>query len=160
LLINPTGSVSGKVVKSVEQAGRAIGIMVLTVHASTPDEIERGFETFRREGAQAVIIANDGFLNGRKEQLAELAVKHRLPSMAPFGDQAAAGGFMSYGDNFAHLYQRLAAQTVRVLEGANPGEVPFEQVSRLELVLNLKTAKRLGIKVPHSILQRADRVIE
>lgn len=160
LLINPTGAVSGKISSSVEQAGRSMGITVLAVHASTPDEIERGFETFRREGAQAVIIANDGLFNGRREQLADLALKHGLPSISPYSDQAVAGGFMSYGERLSELYARLAVYTDKILKGANPGEVPFEQIARLELVLNLRTAKRLGIKVPHSVLQRVDRVIE
>lgn len=160
LLINPSGAVSSKVIKSVQDAGKAMGITVIPVHASTPEEIERGFAVLGKERTEALIIANDGFLNGRKEQLASLALKHRLPSISPYRDQAEAGGLMSYGDNFAELYGKLAAYTDRILKGAKPGDLPFEQVARLELVLNLKTAKLLGVKIPHSILQRADRVIE
>jgi putative tryptophan/tyrosine transport system substrate-binding protein len=160
LLINPTGAVWLKVVEGVEQAGKSMGVTVLVVRASTPDEIERGFETFRKEGTQAVIIANDGLFNGRREQLAALALKHRLPSISPFSDQAAAGGFMSYGNRQSEVFRLLAVYADKILKGAKPGDMPFEQIARFELVLNLKTAKLLGIKIPHSVLQRVDRVIE
>jgi putative ABC transport system substrate-binding protein len=160
LLINPTGAVHGTITKGVENAGKAMGITAIAVHAKTPEEIEQGFAALRREGAEAVIIANDGFLNGRKQQLAELALQHRLPSISPHSDQAEAGGFMSYGISFAEIYRRLAVYTDRVLKGAKPAELPIEQVAHHELVLNLKTAKLLGIKVPQSVLQRVDRVIE
>jgi putative ABC transport system substrate-binding protein len=149
LLVNPTNSLSWRTVQSVEDAGTAMGITVLAVRASTPEEIERAFGAFGKERAQAMIIANDGFLNGRKEQLADLALKHRLPSISPYSDQAEAGGFMSYGDNFGDLYRKLAAYTDKILKGAKAGEVPFEQVARLELVLNMRTAKLLGVKIPH-----------
>ena len=160
VLVSPDNSAHPGVLKSIQAAAQKLGVQVLPVSARTPEDIERGFAVMKREHAEAVIVAADAFFVLQRRQIVELALKHRLASMAPNREYAAAGGLMSYGQNVADFYRRAATFVDKILKGAKPGELPIEQPAIFELVINRKTAKTLGISLPQELLLRADRVIE
>ena len=159
-LINPGTSAHFAILKSLQTAAQQIGIKVLPVEARTPEEIERGFATMKRERAQAVITASDAFFIGQGRQIAELAVKSRMPSMFPFRENVIAGGLMSYGQNLPLFFRRAATYVDKILKGTKPAELPIEQPMRFEMVINRKTATALGLKINNEVLLRADEVIE
>lgn len=160
VLVNPDNSAHPGVLKSVQAAAQKLGVQVLPVTARTPEDIERGFAMMKRERAEAVIVAADAFFVLQRRQIVELALKHRLASMATNREYAAAGGLMSYGQNVADFYRRAATFVDKILKGAKPGDLPIDQPTIFELVINRKTAKTLGITIPQELLLRADRVIE
>ena len=160
VLVNPDNSAHPAVLKSVQAAAQKLGVQVLPVNARTPEDIERGFAMMKRERAEAVIVAADAFFVLQWRQIAELALRHRLASMATNRQHAEAGGLMSYGQNVADFYRRAATFVDKILKGAKPGELPIEQPAIFELVINRKTAKALGISLPQELLLRADKVIE
>jgi putative ABC transport system substrate-binding protein len=130
------------------------------VHARTPEEIERGFATMRRERADAVIVHADPLFNLHKQQVAELAARSRLPSSFVDRELVEAGGLMSYGQNVANYYRYGATYVDKILKGAKPGDLPIEQPTKIHLAINRKTAKALGLTIPQELLIRADEVIE
>jgi putative ABC transport system substrate-binding protein len=140
-------------------AGRTLGITLEPVEAGEAGAFERAVADAVRAQADALIVPDPLTLLGRR-QIAELAAKHRLPAMYGFKEFVGAGGLMSYGTIQTDLYRRAAAHVSKVLKGAKPADVPVEQATRFELVINLKTAKALGLTIPQSLLQRADQVIE
>ena len=146
--------------ESVQGAAQKAGVKTLVVEASSPQEIENAFSMMARESAGAVIVGAAPFFTLQKRQIAELALKYRMPSM--FGNRAIveAGGLMSYGQQFTDNYHRAATYVDKILKGVKPGDMPVEQPTQFELVVNLKTAKAIGITIPQSILLRADEVIE
>jgi putative ABC transport system substrate-binding protein len=160
VLVNPGSSVHPAIVKSVQAAGQHAGIKVLPVDARTPEEIERGFATMSQERAEGVIIADDAFFRGQRQQIADLTVKNRMPAITPWREYVAAGGLMSYGQNIADSFRRAATYVDKILKGAKPGELPIEQPTRIHLAINRKTAKALGLTIPQELLLRADEVIE
>ncbi len=160
VLINPAHRGHPARLKIIQAAAVRTGTQVLPVDAPTPDGIERGFASMSRERAQAVIILGDSFFDQQERQITALALKHRLPSIFVVRDFAEAGGLMSYGQNQADNFRRAATYVDKILKGAKPGDLPIEQPTKFELVVNMKTAKALGIKIPRSILVRADKVIE
>jgi putative ABC transport system substrate-binding protein len=160
VLINPAHRGHPARLKIIQAAALKTGMQVLPVDAPTPDGIERGFASMSRERAQAVIILGDSFFDQQERQITALALKHRLPSIFVVRDYVEAGGLMSYGQNLADNYRRAATYVDKILKGAKPGDLPIEQPTKFELVVNLKTAKALGIRIPNSILVRADKVIE
>ena len=148
------------ILKSVQSAARQVGIKALPVDARAPEEIERGFATMTRERIEAVIVAGDAFFVGQRRRIAELALKHRMPSMFLTREDVQAGGLMSYGPNLAEFYRRGATYVDKILKGAKPGDLPIEQPTQIHLAINLKTAKMLGLVVSNELLSRADEVIE
>jgi putative ABC transport system substrate-binding protein len=160
VLVNPGSSVHPAIVKSVQAAGQHAGMKVLPVDARTPEEIERGFATMSQERAEGVIIADDAFFRGRRQQIADLAAKNRMPAITPWREYVSAGGLMSYGQNIADSFRRAATYVDKILKGAKPGELPIEQPTRIHLAINRKTAKALGLTIPQELLLRADEVIE
>jgi putative ABC transport system substrate-binding protein len=144
----------------IQRAGRALSVTPLAWEARGPDEIERAFSAMSTERIGAVIILPHpaAFLNRR--QIVGLATKHRLPAIYAFREFAEAGCLMSYGPSMADLWRRAADFVDKILKGAKPADLPVEQTSKFELVINLKTAKALGLTIPASLLQRADQVIE
>jgi putative ABC transport system substrate-binding protein len=160
VLLNPGTSSHPAVLKSTQAAAQQIGITVLPVKASTAEEIECGFAMMRRERAEAVIIATDGFFFGQRRQIAELAVTNRMPTMNPFRDYVAAGGMLSYGPNIVEYYRRAASYVDKILKGAKPGDLPIEQPTKIHLAINRKTAEVLGLRVPQELLLRTDEVFE
>jgi putative ABC transport system substrate-binding protein len=160
VLRNPDNVGSFPQLKSIQAAAQKTGLQVLPVDARTPDGIERGFSTMAKERAEAVIIPGDTFFLQQVRQIAELALKHRLPSTYVTREYAEAGGFMSYGQNITENFRRAATYVDKILKGAKPGELPIEQPTIFELVINRKTARAIGLTIPQELLLRADRVIE
>ena len=133
-------------------------ISILT--PTTTAEIEQAFSTLRSSHANAVVVSADGVFYLSRAQIADLAVKNRLASISPYREAVNAGGLMSYGENSVANYRRVAYFVDRILKGAKPADLPVEQSVKFELVVNLKTAKALGITVPQTLLVRADEVIQ
>jgi putative tryptophan/tyrosine transport system substrate-binding protein len=160
VLTNPAEPQNQVAKDGLRSAARAMGLQLVFVGAQNDDEIEAAFATFEREQVGAVLIGNDTFYNRRLEKLAMLAKRHALPSLYWSREYAVAGGLMSYGSSAAYAYRQLGVYSGRILNGAEPTDLPVEQATRIELTLNLKTANALGLTVPQSILLRADQVIE
>jgi putative ABC transport system substrate-binding protein len=146
--------------RALEEAGRTLRVQLQAVGARTGAELAGAFSAMARERAQAVLVLASAFFFAERQRVAELAITHRLPTMLQARDNVEAGGLMSYAPNYDDLYRRGAIYVDKILRGAKPGELPVEQASKFELVINLKTAKALGLTIPQSLLQRADEVIQ
>jgi ABC-type uncharacterized transport system substrate-binding protein len=160
LLVSPTSTTYRAILENVQDAAQKAAVTTLVVEASSPQEIENAFSILVRESVGAVIVGAAPFFTLQKRQIAELALKYRMPSI--FGNRAIveAGGLISYGQHFADNYYRAATYVDKILKGAKPGDLPVEQPVSFELVVNLKTAKAIGVEIPQSILLRADEVIQ
>ena len=145
---------------TIETAARTLGLRVDVIGAQDVQEVERAFGRAIRNRAGAVLMVADAFFWGERGQLVTLAARQRLPAMYPEVEFVEVGGLMAYGPNVSDNFRRAAAYVDKILKGAKPGDLPVEQPSRFELVINLKTAKALGLTIPQSLLQRADQVIE
>jgi putative ABC transport system substrate-binding protein len=141
-------------------AAKEHGLEVVEVQASTREELEKAFAEAARQKADGMYLSGDPLPFTHRQLVAELALKHRLPVMYLFRQHVEAGGLMSYGTDTTDLYRRAAMYVDRILKGAKPGDLPIEQPTKFELVINVKTARALGITIPPSLLLRADRVIE
>lgn len=160
VLLNPGNLSHAGIVKTLQEVAKTNGIAVLAAEARNPREIEASLESMARQRAGALIVLPDAFLLAQRRQLAELEAKHRMPTMHQLPEHVEVGGLMSYGQDVIHNH-RLAAQYVdRIFRGARPGDLPIEQTSKLELVINGKTAKALGLSIPPDVKVFADRVIE
>jgi putative ABC transport system substrate-binding protein len=158
---NPTTPSHIPALQSVEGAAKALGIELHEVPLRTIEESDRAFDTMRQaQVAGFLVLASPVAYSERGVRLAELALQHRLPSMFGFEENTRAGGLMSYSADILDLYRRSAAYIDKILRGANPSELPVEQASKYKLIINLKTAKSLGLDIPASLLARADEVIE
>jgi putative ABC transport system substrate-binding protein len=146
--------------RALEEAGRRLPVQLQPVQARTAAELEGAFAAMARARAQAVLVLIGPIFFAERWRVAELAIKHRLATMSTIKEVAEAGGLMSYGPNQEDLYRRGAIYVDKILKGAKPADLPVEQASKFELVINLKTAKALGLTMPPSLLQRADQVIE
>ena len=160
VLLNPANSAHSHMQLSVQTALRQTGRQVLPMSARSPDDIERGFAGMARERADAVIVLPDSAFSARLKQIAGLTLKHRLPSIGQGSTYADAGMLLAYGFEINDSLRRAAAFVDKIIKGAKPGELPFEQPTRYYLAINRKTANVLGIKIPNEILLRADKVIE
>src|SRR6516162_6618780 len=161
VLVNPANVVATELqLKDVEAAARAIGLQIQIHNANTSDEIDAAFETMSRERPDVVFVTNSAFFNGRRVQLAQLAAFHRLPASYGQRDYVEAGGLMSYGNNIVDGYRQVGIYTGRILNGAKPTDLPVVQSSKIELVINARTARMLGFTVPDKLLVAADDVIE
>jgi putative ABC transport system substrate-binding protein len=160
VLVDPRNPRYPANLKSVQAAAQKLGVTILPVDTRTPEEIERGFAAMKRERADAVVVLADSFFLGQRRQITELAARNRLPSMFSYREDVEAGGLMSYGQNLADYYRRAATYVDKILKGAKPGELPFEQPTKIHLAINRKTANALGIAVSKEMLFRADEVIE
>jgi len=149
-----------KLLKEAEVAARALGVRVQFVEARGPADFDRAFSEMTKAHADALSVLTSAILFNEHRRLVDLSAKHRLPAVYPWREGADAGGLMSYGPNVADLYRRTAFYVDKILKGAKPGDLPVEQPSTFEFVINLKTAKALGLTIPQSLLQRADQVIE
>jgi putative ABC transport system substrate-binding protein len=130
------------------------------VEVNAPDELEGAFAAMTREGAEALLVFNSPFLSLHRRRIVELATQHRLPGIYDYKQAVEAGGLMSYNSSFPDLLRRAASYVDRILKGVPPAEMPVEQPMRFELVINLKTAKALGITIPPTLLFQADAVIQ
>jgi len=160
LLWNPANPSSVPQLRQAEVAARAVGLRVQSLEARSPQDIDSAFAAMTSERAGALVVLLDAILVNRRSQITELAAKRRLPAVYAVREYAEAGGLVSYGANALEL-ERYAARFVdKVLRGARPSDLPVEQPSTFELVINLKTAKTLGLTIPPSLLLRADQVIK
>jgi putative tryptophan/tyrosine transport system substrate-binding protein len=160
VLWNPDAPSHPQALKALEDAGRALRVQLQAVGARTAGELEGAFAAMDRARAKAVLVLATALFLAERQRVAELAIKHRLPTMSNFKDAVEAGGLMSYSPNWDDLYRRGAIYVDKILKGAKPADLPVEQATKFELVINLKTAKALGLTIPPSLLQRADQVIE
>ena len=160
VLWNPGNAAHPPVLSDIASVAGGNSIRVVRISAGTPREIDSGFATMARERAQALIIMGDTFFVQQFAQIGEQAIKHRVVSVYATREFAELGGFMSYGPSFRDNYRRAATFVDKILKGARPGDLPFEQPTIFELVINRKTAKALGLTIPQELLLRADKVIE
>ena len=146
--------------RGTETAAASLGVSMVSVIASEPATLDQAFQRLTRDGVKAVIVSSDPVLTRFLTRLVELSGKYRLPASYEFREHVEVGGLMSYGVNAEDLGRRVASFVDRILKGAKPGELPVEQPTKFDLVINLKTAKALGLTIPPSLLLRADQVIE
>jgi putative tryptophan/tyrosine transport system substrate-binding protein len=161
LLVNPTNAVAAKnESQAVQAAARTLGLQLHELHASTERDFDSVFASLVRLRAGALVIGSDLFFTSRSKQLAELTVRHTVPSIYQFREFVTAGGLMSYGGSITDWGHQGGIYTGRILAGAKPAELPVHQATKLELFVNSKTARALGLEVPPTLLARADEVIE
>jgi putative ABC transport system substrate-binding protein len=138
-----------------------MGLHLQVAEVAEPSQYEGALATLRRDGAEALLVLSSSAFFAERQRIADLAIRHRLPLVAPFREVAEAGGLMAYGPNIVELWgQRVPVYVDRILKGGRPGDLPIEQPTKYELLVNLKTAKTLGLTLAPSFLLRADQVIE
>jgi ABC-type uncharacterized transport system substrate-binding protein len=154
---NP-GSVAN--MKATEAPASSLGITLQSIEVRQPDELERAFSAMKKEHAGALVVINSPLVVSQLKQIVRLAAKHRLPAIYNESRFVEDGGLMSYGPNYADLYRRAATYVDKILKGAKPADLPVEQPTKFELVINLKTAKQINLTIPPNVLARADKVIK
>jgi putative tryptophan/tyrosine transport system substrate-binding protein len=161
LLVNPTNlAVTEATTRDAQAAAGALALQLHVLRASTAEEIDAAFESVRQLRAGALVIATDGFFLNQSEQLAALAGRYAVPAISPYRELPTAGGLMSYGGSLSDMYRLVGVYTGRILKGEKPADLPVQQATTVELVVNMKTARALGITFPLPLLGRADEVIE
>ena len=159
-LVNPSSPEAEIQLTDIREAALTTGKQLRLLNVSNDHDLDAAFAALAREQIGGLLIANDAFFVGRREQIVTLAAHHAIPTMYFLREFAAIGGLMSYGNSLADAYHRVGISTGRILKGAKPADLPVEQTVKIELVLNLKTAKALGLEIPPTLLARADEVIE
>jgi putative ABC transport system substrate-binding protein len=160
-LVNSTNPVfAGSETKQLQIAARILGVDLLAVNASSRSEFEAAFATAVREGVGGVVVGGDGMFASESSRLVALAARHAVPAIYDRREATVAGGLMSYGTDFPDTYRLAGVYTGRILKGEKPADLPVQQATKMELVINLRTAKALGLTIPPSLLVRADEVIE
>ena len=157
LLVNPENAVDSQDAQNMMQRA---GLPLLILSATVETEFEREFVSASQHGAQALLVSADPFFNSRRTQLVALAARYAMPAAYPWSEYAKAGGLMSYGTSIPGAYRQIGQYVTRILKGEKPADLPVQQPTKFELVINLKTAKTLGLTVPPQLLARADEVIE
>ena len=161
LLANPKLPEAARTISDAQQAARELGLQLVVFNASTPTEINAAFAALKQGGARALLVGGDAYLTTRRQQIVALAMHVDIPAMYPNREYMdEEGGLMSYGNDVPDAYRRAALYIGRILKGEKPADLPIDQATKFEFVLNLKTAKALGLEVPATLLARADEVIE
>jgi putative ABC transport system substrate-binding protein len=160
MLWHRTSAIDGLLRRETEEAAQTLRIPFKAHGVDGPDEFARTFNAIVGDGAGAVLVATSTMFLVHRRELAELALRHRLPTVFAFREYAEAGGLMAYGPSYTELFQRAATYVDRILKGTKPADLPVEQPTKFELVINLKTAKALGLTIPPAVLARADEVIQ
>lgn len=160
VLLNSTNPVAVPELRETEQAARSLGLQIQTFGVADASELQSAFSAMARAHAQALIVLSDAMFFGRRQQISQLAAAHKLPAISWSGEFARAGSLIGYGPDVLAIAHRSAYYVDRILRGAKPAELPIEQPSQFELVVNLRTAKALRIAIPQVVLMRADRVVE
>jgi putative tryptophan/tyrosine transport system substrate-binding protein len=159
-LVNPSTPAVESLSRDLHAAAGTLGLKLHVMHASTEPDFHTAFAALRQLQAGGVVIAPDAFFTSQSEQLAGLALRHALPAIFQYREFAAAGGLMSYGMSITDIYRQLGVYAGRILKGEKPADLPVQQATKVELIINLKTAKALGVTIPLPLLGRADEVIE
>jgi putative ABC transport system substrate-binding protein len=160
LLADPAFPGIQSIITDVQAAAGTLGLQLLVVNARTESDLEPAFASFSQQRVGAVLVGNGPFSNRRPEQLAAVAARHALPAVYPFSETALAGGLMSYGTSLGYFYHQAGIYTGRILKGEKPADLPVQQITKIELIINLKTAKALGLTIPEALLATADEVIQ
>jgi putative ABC transport system substrate-binding protein len=160
LLINPNASAAATQMTELPAAARALGMQAVVIHASDHRGLDSAFASLAQLPVGRMVIAGDGFFNGQTKRLAELSAQYAVPTIYQGRDFAVSGGLMSYGDNGSISWRVVGVYTGRVLKGEKPADLPVQQITKVDLVINLKAAKALGLSLPITLLGRADEVIE
>jgi putative ABC transport system substrate-binding protein len=160
LLVNPTNTNAERTIRNMEEAARAKGVQLAILKVGSESEIDVAFASLVQLQAGALVVGADAFFNSRREQLVALASRHAVPAIYEGRESAASGGLISYGTSISSVYRQLGIYAGKILAGAKPADLPVQQPTKFELVINLKTAQALGLTVPQALLMRADEVIE
>jgi putative ABC transport system substrate-binding protein len=160
VLVNPNDANAERIIRDVQEAARARGVQLHVLKAGSESEIDAAFPSLVQLQAGGLVVGTDPFFNSRREQLVALASRHAVPAIYEWREFAAAGGLISYGTSLAGIYRQDGIYAGKILKGAKPADLPVQQPTTFELVVNLKTAKALGLTIPQSVLLRADEVIE
>ena len=160
VLLNPTNPGHSAILKNIQSTAQTAGVAVTPTQAQNLREIDAAFVLMAQKACGAVIVALDGIFFQQRQQIADLAAKNRIASIATFAEYVQDGGLISYGQNLSEHYRRGAIYVDKILKGATPGSLPVEQSIKLELVINRKTARMLGLALPESLMISADKVIE
>ena len=161
LLVNPSNPLVAETEsRDAQTAARTLGLQLHVLHASTDRDFDTVFASLAQMRAVALVINTDVFFNSRSEQLAALALRHTVPAIFQYREFVASGGLMSYGTSTTDVFRQVGIYTSRLLRGESPADLPVQQVTKIELIINLKTARTLGLTVPLSLLGRTDEVIE
>jgi putative ABC transport system substrate-binding protein len=161
LLVNPAAAAMSETISTnLQAAARKLGLQFQVLHASAVRDFDAVFATLAQLSAGGLVIGSDPFFNSQSKQLAALAIRHAVPAVYQYREFAAAGGLMSYGGSLTDMYRQVGIYTGRILAGAKPADLPVQQATKVELFINLNTARALGLEVPRTLLARADEVIE
>jgi putative ABC transport system substrate-binding protein len=161
LLVNPSNTTNTEVEsKAIEAAARALQLKLYVLQATTDRDLDRAFASLVEQRVGGLVIGPDSFLQSRTEQIVALTTEHGIPTVTPYREFPVAGGFASYGGDLAESWRQAGIYTGRVLKGERPADLPVQQVTKLELVINLKTAKALGLTISETLLATADEVIQ
>ena len=160
VLVNPNYADAENQLRDVQEAAAHLGVQLVVVRANVESDFDAAFSTLVRQRAGALLVCSSPFFNGRREQLVVLAARHAVPAIFEWRDFAAAGGLMSYGTSLADAYRQVGVYAGQILRGAKPVDLPVVQSTKFELVINLSTAKALGLEVPPTLAARADELIE
>jgi putative ABC transport system substrate-binding protein len=160
VLADPRAPSTQSQIAELQAAARTLGLQLVVVNAGTDNDLEMAFATLSQQRVGAVLVGSSNFYSRRTEQLAALAASHAVPAMFPLREFTLAGGLMSYGSSIRYFYHQVGVYTGRILKGDKPADLPVQQVTKIDLVVNLKTAKALGLTIRETLLATADEVIE
>jgi putative ABC transport system substrate-binding protein len=160
LLVNPSSAATEIETKELNEAARALGVEIRILNAASESEIDAAFATLAKERSVPLVVSSDNLFTDRPVRIVALAARHAIPAIYPYRWFTAGGGLMSYGPDLAEIYRLVGTYAGRILKGAKPAYLPIQQAVKVELVINLKTAKALGLEIPPTLLARADEVIE
>ena len=158
-LWQPGGTRGNLSLTEMEAAAKALGVKLLSLEVRSLDDFDSAFARAKGERAQALITSIGGLIITQQRQVLDFAAKNRLPAMYPYSEFVEAGGLMSYGPSYTDLWRRAADFVDKILKGAKPADIPVEQPTKFEFLVNLKTAKQIGVEIPSGVLARADRVL-
>ena len=160
VLHNPANPGNAPQLRHAQDAARALGVRLQLLGARGPSEIDSAFAAMTNEQAGAVIVLVDAVLQNNRTRITDLAARHRLPAVYGLSEYAEVGGLLAYGPNRLDMFRRAVTYVDRILKGAKPGDLPVEQPTKFQLVINLKSAKALGLRIPQSVLVRADEILQ